>query len=232
MHAVFFDLDGTLTDSSPGIVRSMQYALTSLGRTRHSKHELERFIGAPLVDVFATLLETEDEKMPLKALQLYRDRYSRKGLFENKVYAGVPNMLTKINNGGVTLFVVTAKPKVFAERVISHLGLGSHFDRIYGSELDGTRANKSELIRYVLEQERLAPEEAVMVGDRRHDIIGAKANGLGSAGVLWGYGSREELSACMPDMVVDTPAALVAALSCIKDPTQAHRLIKPPIAHG
>lgn len=212
MRTIFFDLDGTLADSSPGIVRSMQYALTSLGRNQRSEHELEGFIGAPLVDVFTKLLETEDKKMPLKALQLFRDRYSRKGLFESRIYAGVPKMLTEIGNCGTTLFVATAKPGIFAERIISHLGLCECFCRIYGSELDGTHANKTELIQHVLEQEQLDPEKAVMVGDRDHDIIGAKANGLLSVGVLWGYGSREELSACAPDMIVDTPSALVEAL--------------------
>jgi len=215
MLAVFFDLDGTLANSSPGIVRSMQYALTSLGRTQHSKYKLEEFIGTPLLGTFAKLLETEDDKLPLKALQFYRDRYSRKGLFESSVYAGVPKMLTEIGSGGVTLFVVTAKPTVFAERVISHLGLGKCFYRIYGSELDGRRADKTELIRHVLEQERLTPGETLMVGDRRHDIIGAKANGLRSAGVLWGYGSKEELSACKPDILVDTPTVLTEALGRI-----------------
>lgn len=215
MRAVFFDLDGTLTDSSLGIVRSMQHALTALGRSQPSKHKLEGFIGAPLVDVFAKLLGTETEKLPLKALQLYRDRYSRKGLFESRVYAGVPTMLTEIKNGGVKLIVVTAKPTVFAERVIAHLDLGKCFYRIYGSELDGTRSNKTELIRHVLEQEQLTPDEAVMVGDRHHDIIGAKANGIHSAGALWGYGTREELSACKPDILVDTPTVLTEALDRI-----------------
>lgn len=213
MRVVFFDLDGTLTDSSPGIVRSMQHAFTSLGRMQRSRHELEGFIGAPLVDVFAKLLETDDEKLPLEALRLYRERYSREGLFECKVYAGVPNMLTEIRSGGSTLFVVTSKPRVFAERIISHFGLGGYFDRVFGSELDGTRFNKAELIRHVLEQEQLAAEEALMVGDRGHDIIGAKANGLRSVGVLWGYGSREELSSCGPNIIVDSPTALAEALA-------------------
>jgi phosphoglycolate phosphatase len=199
MPTVFFDLDGTLVDSSPGIVQSMQYALTSLGRTLPANHELESFIGAPLLDVFRKLLESENDRLPQKALQLYRHRYSRKGLFESHVYAEIPVMLTEIGNGGASLLVVTAKPSVFA--------------RIYGSELDGRRVDKTELIRYVLEQERLTPGKIWMVGDRHHDIIGAKANGLRSAGVLWGYGSREELSACKPDILVDTPAVLTEALA-------------------
>lgn len=215
MEAVFFDLDGTLADSSLGIVQSMQYALTSLGRRNHSQHELERFIGSPLMDVFAQLLETKTQQLPLKALQLYRDRYSRKGLFESKVYTGVPEMLTAIKCGGVPLFVVTAKPTVFAEQVIRHLGLESHFERIFGSELDGTRSIKTELIRHVLNQEQLKPQESVMVGDRHHDITGAKANGLRSVGVLWGYGSGKELRASEADMIVDTPIALVEALRSI-----------------
>jgi len=222
MRAVFFDLDGTLADSSPGIVKSMQYALTSLGRLSRSQQELEEFIGAPLVDVFAKLLETETDKLPLKALQLYRDRYSRKGLFESKVYAGVPAMLAEIENGGVNLFVVTAKPKVFAERVISHLSLGKYFYRIYGSELDGARSNKTDLIRHVLERGQLTPDEAVMVGDRYHDIIGAKANGLRSVGVLWGYGSREELYCSEPDMIVDSPSSLPGALSALGLARKSH----------
>jgi len=217
MRAVFFDLDGTLTDSSPGIVRSIQHALASLGRAQRGVQELESFIGAPLVDVFAQLLETEDQKEPLKALQLYRDRYSRKGLFESNVYAGVPEMLTEIGRGRATLYVVTAKPGVFAERIISHLGLGGHFKRIFGSELDGTHTNKTELIRHVLEQTQLSAKEAVMVGDRHHDIIGARTNGLCSAGVLWGYGSRKELSACKPDIIADTPKALTEALTGIQE---------------
>ena len=216
MRAVFFDLDGTLTDSSPGIVRSIQYALTSLGRQKRGVHELEGFIGAPLKEVFATLLKTDDEELPLKALQLYRERYSRKGLFECTAYMGVPEMLSAIGNDGMTLYVVTAKPRIFAERVISHLGLGEHFSRIFGSELDGTHSAKSDLIRYVLEQTRLSPEKVLMVGDRHHDIKGARANGLCSAAVLWGYGSRKELSACKPDMIVEKPKALAEVLTRIK----------------
>lgn len=217
MRAVFFDLDGTLSDSSPGIVRSIQFALTSLGWKKRGVHELEGFIGAPLKEVFATLLETDDNELPLKALQLYRERYSRKGLFECNVYSGVPELLTTIGKDGTILYVVTAKPGIFAERVISHLGLGGHFGRIFGSELDGTHSEKSDLIRHVLQQTRLSPKQVVMVGDRHHDIMGARANGLCSAAVLWGYGSRKELSACKPDMIVETPKSLSEALTRFQD---------------
>ena len=113
------------------------------------------------------------------------------------------------------MIVVTAKPTVCAERVIAHLDLGKCFYRIYGSELDGTGSNKTELIRHVLVQEQLSPRETLMVGDRHHNIIGAKANGLLSAGVLWDYGSREELSACKPDILVDTLIVLTEALGRI-----------------
>jgi phosphoglycolate phosphatase len=193
MDAIFFDLDGTLTDPKIGITRSIQFALDRLGHPAiPSEDELTWCIGPPLRASFTRLLGGEHSSD--RAVALYRERFADIGIFENSLYAGIADMLTALSRPGRRLFVATSKPGVFAERIIDHFGLRDHFERVFGSELDGTRSDKTHLLEYALKQTSVDPARAIMIGDRSHDIIGARNNGMGAIGVLYGYGSREELT--------------------------------------
>lgn len=193
MDAIFFDLDGTLTDPKIGITRSIQYAL---GKLEHpaipTEDELTWCIGPPLRASFVKLLGSEHSADA--AVSLYRERFSDVGLYENGVYDGINDVLTALGQSGRRLFVATSKPHVFAERIIDHFGLRHHFERVFGSELDGTRGDKAHLLQYALQQTSVDPTRAIMIGDRSHDIVGAKNNGMRAIGVLYGYGSKEELT--------------------------------------
>ncbi|MGF9756095.1 HAD family hydrolase [Microvirga sp. 0TCS3.31] len=201
-----FDLDGTLTDPKTGITRSVQYALDKLGRPVPEADELTWMIGPPLIAGFTELLGGADEVQ--EAVHLYRERYGTIGLFENEVYAGIPALLQHLQEKGVRLYVATSKLQVFAQRIFDHFELSRFFSEIYGSDLDNRNADKRDLIRHILEQERFDPADAVMIGDRKHDALGAKANGLASIGVTWGYGSRQELLDAGVACLVDAPQDL------------------------
>ena len=190
---IIFDLDGTLTDPKEGILNCIQYALEGLGNIPPPKSELEHYIGPPLHDTFRELLATDDTSVVDHAIALYRERFGPTGLYENMVYPEIPETLDYLRSTGATLFVGTSKPRVYAEQIINHFNLNSFFNTIHGSELDGTRTNKAELIGYILREEQLASEQTMMIGDRKHDAIGALANKVQAHGVLWGYGSQEEL---------------------------------------
>jgi phosphoglycolate phosphatase len=205
---IFFDLDGTLTDPRDGIVRCIQYALGKLGQKPRSEAELCRYIGPPLRESFAELLNTDDCAEINRAVNIYRERYSTIGLIENAVYAGIPEALSQLCAGGNALFVATSKPEIYARQIMEHFGLAAHFRKIRGCELDGTRADKGELIAHMLKEEELAPSDTVMIGDRLHDAVGARANGVVPVGVLWGYGDEAELIAAQCRTLVRTPAEL------------------------
>ena len=206
--SIFFDLDGTLCDPREGIVRCLQYALEQLGHAAPPGDELVCYIGPPLYDSFATLLNSSDTQLVKRAVELYRERFVSKGMFENTLYAGIPEALRKLKTEHYQLHVVTSKPAVFARQIVAHFGLERLFHKIYGSELDGTRTDKGDLIAHVLEREQIHPSEAVMVGDREHDIKGALANGVQPIGVLWGYGSRKELTEAGAAVLCETPESL------------------------
>jgi phosphoglycolate phosphatase len=208
MVNVLFDLDGTLSDPREGIVACLKHALRRLGRYCPSDSELSRFIGPPLQEIFGTLLGSTDPKDIDFAVTLYRQRFSSTGMFENSVYPGIQSALTTLRGSGATLFVVTSKPHVFAKRIVEHFELVGYFRAVYGSELDGTRSNKSDLIAHVLKSESLSPHATAMVGDRAHDIVGAKAHGVFPIGVLWGYGSNDELIAAGATTLCTQPALL------------------------
>ena len=190
---LLFDLDGTLTDPFAGITKCILYALDKLGQPLPPGENLRWCIGPPLRDSFAKLLSSNDDALVEKAVALYRERFSSVGLFENKVYDGIPKMLATLNKDGHTLYVATSKPTVFARKIIDHFDLQHFFKHIYGCELDGTRGDKTSLIMHILQTELIAPSEAAMIGDRKHDMIGAEENGIAGFGVLWGYGTMEEL---------------------------------------
>jgi len=190
---ILFDLDGTLTDPLPGIRQCIRYTFDILGMELPSNDDLGWCVGPPLRDSFAKLLASDDATLIEKAIALYRSRYSIDGLFENSVYEGIPEALESLQNTGHKLYVATSKPTVYAKRTIDHFKLQRYFLSIYGSELDGTRTHKENLISHILQREAISSSKAVMVGDRGYDILGAKANGVRGFGVLWGYGTREEL---------------------------------------
>lgn len=208
MVNVLFDLDGTLTDPREGIVHCLKHALLGLGHNCPSDLELARFIGPPLHETFEVLLQHTDPRQINAAVDLYRQRFSSKGMLENTVYPGIHAALTTLQNRGALLFVATSKPRVFAERIVEYFGLQKYFRTVYGSELDGTRSHKSHLIAHVLKAESLSPDSTVMVGDRAYDILGAKAQGVFPVGVLWGYGSYDELVAAGATTLCEQPEAL------------------------
>jgi phosphoglycolate phosphatase len=211
MDAIFFDLDGTLTDPKPGITRSIQYALDKLGQqTIPTEDELTWCIGPPLRASFVKLLGEASADL---AVSLYRERFSDIGLYENAVYAGVEDVLTALRQSGRRLFVATSKAHVFADRIIDHFDLRRHFERVFGAELDGTRADKSDLLAYALKTTAVDPSRALMIGDRSHDMIGARNNGIKGIGVLYGYGSAQELTAAGASHLCATPNAVLDWIS-------------------
>jgi len=212
MDAIFFDLDGTLTDPKPGITRSIQYALQKLDHpTIPTEDELTWCIGPPLRASFARILGGED--FADRAVALYRERFSDIGLYENGVYDGVSEVLTTLSQSGHRLFVATSKPHVFAERIIAHFGLRPHFEDVFGSELDGRRVDKSDLLQYALKQAAVDPAKTLMIGDRSHDMVGAGNNGMTGIGVLYGYGSRQELIGAGALHLCATPQAILGCIS-------------------
>ncbi|HVT11683.1 MAG TPA: HAD family hydrolase [Fimbriimonadaceae bacterium] len=210
---VLFDLDGTLTDPAEGILGSVAYALRKMGVQPPAHEEMRWVIGPPLQGSLAKLLRTEDDARSAECLAFYRERFGEVGLFENELYEGVPEMLGELRRHGRRLFVATSKPTVFTNRILDHFEIAGFFDGAYGSELDGRRADKGELLRYIVGQEGLDAEGTVMVGDRRHDVEGARANGLPCIGVLYGYGSEAELREAGAHALADSPASVVKHLS-------------------
>lgn len=200
-----FDLDGTLTDPFEGITRSIKHALGKMGAAVPDEEDLRWCIGPPLWDSFAVLLGTDDRQEQDRAVGYYRERYTVSGLFENTLIEGIPDLLQDLVRAGHQLHVCTSKPHAYAGTIVEHFGLRPFFGTVYGSELDGTRSAKAELIAHILETEQTSAAETVMIGDRKHDLIGANANGVRGVGVLWGYGSLEELSAENPVLVAATP---------------------------
>ena len=210
---LLFDLDGTLTNPFTGITKCIEYALELLDREPPPRESLRWCIGPPLRDSFAKLLDSDDDAITEKAVAFYRERFSTVGLFENEVYDGIPEALEALQKNGHRLYVATSKPVVYAEQIITHFGLQRYFKCIYGSELDGTRSNKSSLISHILKRELIAPSETSMIGDRVHDIVGATENGIYGFGVLWGYGTQDELENSGARAFFRTPRELVAAFN-------------------
>ena len=205
---VYFDLDGTLTDPFEGISNSVAYALERLGRERPADEKLRRFIGPPLLETFGELIGHEQAP---RALEYFRERFSELGWRENVLYPGIRESLEAITAAGHSCFVATTKPHVFASRIVEHFELSPHFTAIYGSELDGTRTDKTELLRYA-QRKQSAGVSTVMIGDRHHDIVGALNNGFRAIGVTWGYGTADELMGAGADCLATTPAELAGLL--------------------
>lgn len=207
---ILFDLDGTLTDSSLGIARCIQEAVRRLGREVPEADSLRRFVGPPLQGTFAHLLGTENEAAIAEAIRFYRERFVATGMFENALYPGVAAGLDRLRQGGHRLWVATSKPRVYAVRILEHFEIANAFAGVYGPDLSELGHDKRVMLRELLAAERLAPRETCMVGDRVHDVEGARANGVAAVAVRWGYGSAEELEAAGPDHTVETMEELCA----------------------
>jgi phosphoglycolate phosphatase len=206
---ILFDLDGTITDSAEGIVNSVIYALNVKGIPYSGKQELRRFVGPPLKDSFREYCNFSEEEA-IDAVRIFREYFTEKGIYENAVYDGVPEMLDTLGKAGFTLAVATSKPEAFAEQILERFDLAKYFTVISGASMDGT--TKPIVIRQALERLGVKPSASVlMVGDREHDILGAKEVGISSLGVLYGYGSKEELTIANADYIVQTPEEI---LSC------------------
>ncbi len=199
---LLFDLDGTLTDPYLGITNSVLYALERFGITGQSREQLKAFIGPPLIHSFMHFYGMS-EGDARRAVALYREYYVERGMLENSVYAGIPEALAALRAAGYTLQVATSKPEVFAEEILRHFDLAKYFARIAGASLDETRVNKGDVIAYALAGGYEG--RALMIGDREHDVIGARENGLDCMGVLYGFGSREELLAAGAVSLAPTP---------------------------
>ncbi len=213
MKYVLFDLDGTLTDPKIGITTAVAYSLESFGIKVENLDDLCPFIGPPLVDSFMKFYGFSEEKAE-KAVEKYREYYSVTGLFENFEYEGIANLLKNLQNQGKTLLVATSKPKVFAEKILDYFNLSQYFTYIGGCGLDGSLHTKSEVILHVLEQVNVPNlDEAIMVGDREFDIIGAKKVGIKSIGVLYGYGNMEEFVENGADFIVSSVQELEELLT-------------------
>lgn len=188
---IFFDLDGTLTDPKMGITRCLQYALGELGEPVPDTETLTWCIGPPLLDSFVQLV---GNARAAQGVALYRERFAEVGLFENDPYPAIHDTLETFTQRGCQLFVASSKPKVFVDRILDRYKLIEFFHQTYGSQLDGALTDKSELLAHALADSAVNPESSLMIGDRKHDAIGAQNNSLAFIGVLYGYGDREEFA--------------------------------------
>ncbi|WP_295806429.1 HAD hydrolase-like protein [uncultured Nitratireductor sp.] len=216
--AVLFDLDGTLTNPFVGISNGVRHAMEKMGRGAPDDETIRSHIGPPLHVTFATLLETEDEARVWEAVGHYRERYQRIGKFENELIPGIKDVLAHCVDAGRFLSVATSKMESYSKDIIAHFGLEDFFDAVHGSAPDGTNANKADLIRHILANEPIDAGNAVMIGDRLHDVAGAMANGVPAIGVLWGFGDRAELVDAGAVGIVENPEALSAAINRLLAP--------------
>jgi phosphoglycolate phosphatase len=207
MTAIYFDLDGTLTDPKPGITRSIQYALGKLDWPVPPEDELTWCIGPPLRGTMKKLLGSDE--LADRGVALYRERFSDVGLFENEVYPGIEDTLSALARSGRRMFVATSKAHVFADRIIDHFKLRVYFKRVFGAELDGTHSDKTDLLRHALQSADVDPSQAIMIGDRSFDMVGARNNGMTAVGVLYGYGSEAELRDAGAQHICATPQGVL-----------------------
>lgn len=208
-ETIYFDLDGTLTDSGPGIMNAVAYALAAMGRPVPSRASMRRFIGPPLSYSFQAYegMSPEDAR---RAVELYRVYYNDRGKFENTPYPGIDRLLEALRAKGKRLYVATSKPEGLSVEILEHFGLAGYFERIAGSTLDDSRSTKIQVLRYAIGMG--GRERAVMVGDRHLDVEGARENGLPCVGVVYGYGSRQELQEAGALALADTVEDLLHIL--------------------
>ncbi|HEM2803039.1 TPA: HAD family hydrolase [Streptococcus suis] len=202
-QTILFDLDGTLTDSGQGILNSVAYALEKMGIEEPDTANLNRFIGPPLYESFSRFyqLSPEDTQSAVDAFRIY---FKEKGMFENQLYPGIIPLLEELRTAGKTLVIATSKPEIFAKQILEHFGIAHYFDVIAGASLDSSRISKADVIGYAINQLEAFPNNAVMIGDREHDIEGARRHQLPAIGVLYGYGNKQEFEKAGATMIVET----------------------------
>ncbi|MCK4021618.1 HAD family hydrolase [Streptococcus suis] len=202
-QTILFDLDGTLTDSGQGILNSVAYALEKMGIEEPDTANLNRFIGPPLYESFSRFyqLNPEDTQSAVDAFRVY---FKEKGMFENQLYPGIIPLLEELRTAGKTLVIATSKPEIFAKQILEHFGISHYFDVIAGASLDSSRISKADVIGYAINQLEAFPKHAVMIGDREHDIEGARMHQLPAIGVLYGYGNKQEFEKAGATMIVET----------------------------
>ncbi|MDR2706227.1 MAG: HAD hydrolase-like protein [Planctomycetaceae bacterium] len=196
-HHVLFDLDGTLTDPYWGITNSIKYALNKFNIAEQNDHKLKSFIGPPLEQSFMEYYHFNKNEAK-KAIEFYREYYSVKGIYENKLYHGIDIVLKTLNSKNINCIVATSKLEKYAVKVLQHFNIDLYFSGVAGSNLEGTLVEKEDIIEYIIKKYKLEKEKTIMVGDRKYDIIGAKNNGINSIGVLYGYGTQKELEEIKP----------------------------------
>lgn len=201
---ILFDLDGTLTESAPGILNSVKYALNHYGFTDYDESMLNRFVGPPLIESFMRFCGFSEEKAS-EAVDVYREYFAEKGIFENAVYGGIPECLQKLVDSGLVLAVATSKPEVFCRRILDHFDLEKYFTVIKGIPLEDEHMTKAQVVAGVIDELGITDKsEAIMVGDRDYDVFGARENGLKCIGVLYGYGPREELESAGAEHIAES----------------------------
>lgn len=217
--AILLDFDGTKADTQDGVLRALQYALSQMGRTPPLRKHMVHVIGEPIHDILRRLLGTEEPGVIERALTYFRAYYNADGKYQCALYDGIPGVLRALRGARYRLITATAKHTHVTQDIASYLGIRNLLDAVYGSERDGTRSNKAELIGHILAVEKLKPKQVVMIGDRKYDVLGAKAHGIPCIGVLWGYGSREELEESgafsLAQQVCDIPALVHARFGLV-----------------
>ena len=209
---ILFDLDGTITDSGEGITKSVQYALKSFDILVNNLEELNKFIGPPLKESFKEYYKFDEEKANL-ALVRYREYYADKGIYENSLYDGIIELLEKLKKNGKTIILATSKPEVYAKQILEYFKIDKYFTFVAGSDFEETRVKKGDVIKYALEGAKISDlSKVIMVGDREHDIIGAKDNNIKSIGVLYGYGNVIELTQARADYIANNTNELLNIL--------------------
>lgn len=208
---ILFDLDGTLTDPKEGITKCVQYALASVGIDEPDLDKLEPFIGPPLHESFMDFYGFDREKA-MELVEKYRERFNDTGIFENNIYPGIADMLNVLKEAGCKISIASSKPTVLVERILDHFDIRKYFDSVVGSNLDGTRSKKEEVVEEALRQLECVKEKTAMVGDRKFDIEGARAFGLTGVGVSFGYAAENELQEAGADYIVDTVEELESLL--------------------
>jgi len=216
---ILFDLDGTITDSGEGITKAVLYALKHFGIDIEDINELKKFVGPPLRDSYMRFYNFDEEKAT-EGIKVFREYYVEKGMFENLLYSGIVDVLKTLKKNNKELIIATSKPEVHAKKILEHFKIDKYFTIISGADLEETRVKKGDVIKYALNNlqkllnngKSLDLSQVIMIGDREHDIIGAKENDLKSIGVLYGYGDVIELTQCRADYIAKTPQEILEIL--------------------
>jgi phosphoglycolate phosphatase len=201
IQTVLFDLDGTLTNPEEGIINCVQYALNKMGKPLLEHSELKEYIGPPARIAFSNLLNSNDESQIETAISYYRERFSEKGIYENKIYDGIDDLLNHLKNKRISLYVATSKAKVYADIILKYFNIYQYFDHVYGPQLNGNYEDKKDLVEKIISENMCYPENTIIIGDRKYDIEAGKANRIKTCGVTYGFGSVEELTLAGSDQI-------------------------------